>query len=580
MIAVACATSGCFVNQGDSRLNRLTSSFDSGIVLVRAIKNATNPSTVLDLVGDGSGQFGTLCPTTSDCTCSFAYVSSAGAAEVLDTPTTYVEGDLVRCDYSGVPSDVASSYVSLHILATEQYSNNYLFNRNGGATGYDSSTIHAFSEIRRFQCKETVYVPYQLTNPSESNIYDPFQSEDPTLSYPLNFYTANMAESFARYVSSNVRDWNCPATPNDPAEGMDTHIYSLSTGAALPSGELLDRHIYPTTAGNFDRSSFLLARNPLGVFNTPVRAYIAPKVISNGSIPPIGYGARPISSGGVEICPESSITIPTGYRWVKVWLFRASLDPKTYLVGPRMQEANSVSCYPGRWPGQAGAAGVTIPDCDQAASISVNTPGFDPATQLADRIISNLSATGGMCVNVNTPQPCAGTGAGCVGTLGLADAALYDILSDVWQPRNGFADFPANTIPTPFNCTNPSNLNALNLCSIPNQMLATNAARDIALQAVTLPANPNHSRFDFLYVVTPTSVMTSEMQAETTVGAYIPRRFRATSECPGLDPDLCDTNKWLVYGLKLHGVDVADDPSGGDPTRTGDFPICAIQRSP
>lgn len=572
-IAVASAltgTSGCFVNQDSSRINRLTSSFNSGIVLVRAIKNATTPSTVLDLVGDGSGQFGAFCPTTSACTCSFAYVSSAGASEVLDTPTSYVEGDLVRCDYSGVPSDVASTYVSLHVLASEQYSNNYLFNRNGGATGYDSSTIHAFSAIRRFQCKETVYVPYQL----DSGIYDPFQSEDPALTYPMNFYTANMAESFARYVSAGIKDWNCPANPNDPALEPDKRIYSLSTGAVLPSGELLDRHIFPTTAGNFDRSSFLLARNPLGVFSVPVRAYIAPKVISNGSTPPIGYGARPISSGGVEVCPESSITIPTGYRWVKVWLFRASLDPKAYLAGNKVAEASSISCYPGRWPAPT-VPDTTIPDCT-GASVSINDPAFDPSTDLADRIISNLSATGGMCVNATNPAGCGGLGAGCTSTTALPDGVLYAPGSDIWQPRNGAA---------PFNCTLPGAANPLNLCTIPNQAVATNAPRDVALQAVTLPAKPDHMRYDFVYVVTPTSVMTSEMQAETTVGAYIPRRFRADADCPAHDPDDpdpadCDTNKWIIYGLKLHGVDVAEDPPGSDPSRTGDFPICAIQREP
>src|SRR5207248_4689736 len=102
------------------------------------------------------------------------------------------------------------------------------------------------------------------------------------------------------------------------------------------------------------------------------------------------------------------------------------------------------------------------------------------------------------------------------------------------------------------------------------------------------------ARYDFLFVVTPESVMAAQMQdsSKSANYPYTPYRFMSKGDCVSSDPDLpsfpgdCNTNRILRYGLKIHGVESAGDPdaTSGNPadpitpsTRYGLFPICALQ---
>ena len=100
--------------------------------------------------------------------------------------------------------------------------------------------------------------------------------------------------------------------------------------------------IYPPSGSTFDRSTFYLANAAAGVFTVPLNSYTAPTIVSDGTGSPIGYGAAPIPSGtNQETCPDS-VPIPTGFHWAKLWLFRADLPDRNYVVSPGAVKLGSV----------------------------------------------------------------------------------------------------------------------------------------------------------------------------------------------------------------------------------------------
>jgi hypothetical protein len=89
-----------------------------------------------------------------------------------------------------------------------------------------------------------------------------------------------------------------------------------------------------------------------------------------------------------------------------------------------------------------------------------------------------------------------------------------------------------------------------------------------------------NARFDYLFVVTPKTVMAAQMRNSTLAAnlPYTPYRFLSAADCPVADPDLCNQSRRVDYQIKFHDVSSAGDPPGGDPNRAGTFPICAIQK--
>ena len=107
--------------------------------------------------------------------------------------------------------------------------------------------------------------------------------------------------------------------------------------------------------------------------------------------------------------------------------------------------------------------------------------------------------------------------------------------------------------------------------------------KDTAPQQNDLDAgNP---RYDFVFVVSPESVMAAQMEnsSNTSNYPYIPYRFPNASDCQSPDPDNpltvgdCNPSKIIHYGLKLHDVSTNGDPPASDPNRPGIFPMCVLQ---
>ncbi len=371
----------------------------SFINLLRVLKSAHSPSSQFDLLGDGTGQIGQYCigvGAEASCQCRYKYVTPAGAQETLDVDPTYSEADLLRCPYTEVQSGVSTIDVSIYFVSANKFSNTFSYSFPGGGSlpgGSDPTAIATFIEPMRYQCRDVVYIPYlfeRLDRASGSKIYDPFQSESARLTYPLNFYTSNLARAIGLYSNivsggdSGTEDgpeansfYDCALNPKALPAWANLRIYSL---APDPSGS---HEIFPGTSGAINRSKFLLARDATGVFNKPINGRFAPPSDTQpaglftrytppgqnplpNTLPPLGYGAAPVG----EACPN--VPIPAGHRWVKLWQFQAALPNRTYVYDTaKVDETRAIFCDPGTasdgfsrlGPSSVVRPHAAIPDC-------------------------------------------------------------------------------------------------------------------------------------------------------------------------------------------------------------------------
>ncbi len=582
-----------------------TSGTPATFTLSRVIKNTINPSSVLDLIGDGSGTFGALCISTNTsggssssadtvCECSFEYSSSTHPNQHVFTPVTYHELNMVRCSYSSIPVDVTSLKVSLHLISADTYSNAVTLNMTTTGTAIDVTNPESFIQPTRFQCRDIV----DIKNFLDGGVYDPFQSEDVHLSYPLNFYASNLGNAINQYVASKNSSWNCPPilnpqnylTANALLEyqsytGVNMTIYAK---APLPGGGKL---IYPPD-GSIDRSTFYLAKQPAGVFSVPVNALMAPNLVTSTgdtAAPPLGYGARPVPVGtgtGQETC-DTSVSIPVGYHWMKLWLFRAGLAQRHFLTSPSVQKLGSLICNPGNWP-QDASHNPVFSQCDKALTnpdgTSNGTGSFsmadvsDSSQPLADR----LTDTSFQCFRmINGSTTCsAGSrpGPSCSSSFDFSSIGHSEWKTDLWTALDPLASAislvgcGANTVIDPMGLCNGTT----------KKTAATPITFDVSTQDIDKADGA--ARFDYIFVVSPPSVNTKDMQAGNSASLpYQPWRFKTAQDCLSSDPDLASPGDCLAsnaitnYGLKLHDVGENGDPAGDSSSRPGVFPVCVLQ---
>ncbi len=621
-----------------------TGTTTSGVLTIsRVVKNATTPNKTVDIVGDGTNAMGNICvpsdgssplvtTSTTVCNCTFAYNTTLEPNQSIDVPVTYHETNLLRCNYNTLPSDVTSFNLSIHLTSSNSYSNVVNFNLATGGTTLDLTNPTSFTTPIRYQCRDIVNILYSLDS-GGSGIYDPFQSEDPHMTYPLDYYATNLYSAVTSYVGAGASSWRCPSVlnpnqylansvfPGDSsglsalqqftaANYVNLNIYSI--GPLSGGGGSM---IYPPTAGTFDRSTFYLATQASGIFNVAVNAYIAPNIISvtppsvpaaaAASPPPLGYGVTPTPIGtagsGQETCPDTSVAIPPNYHWVKVWLFRAGLAQRHFTTSNDITKLQSISCNPGDWPSTEGTATNIINQpifsgCEASLSdptpISSPTPGTSialndvgstahPTLTLADRV---LGGVGQQCVHLQktgTASCSAGNpGASC--TDGVNNDDLWEVLipnASLYPQSASIGCSATATVAAPAD-------DVLNICgSLTSPVHPT--TYNLTTVDYDLTALQPNARYDFLFVVTPTSVMTENMldtSSSSTSLPYQPYRFYTNLDCLSPDPNAaaagdCLPQNIISYGIKFHDVGTNGDPGSSDPTNpsAGVFPVCALQ---
>lgn len=668
-----------------SRLQQDTSSgtpMQINIIAPQGDKTIGNQCKAAEFVPPAPGS-GT---SNSPCTCTLYYTLPSGSKTQVDVPITYMEPGLVRCSYASLPTATASFDVSIHFTLADIQSNKLTFNLSKAGVTFDSTNINNFTTPTRFQCRDVVNIPYML----DGSVYDPIQSEEPHMTFPLNFYSTNLGQTLQALVDAfkanqGLANWNCPpnlsasqylsgdpADPNSPISKYNTsNQINLTLYSKAPlNGSYL---IYPPPASGsgIDRSSFVLARKPGGAFTVAVNAQVLPLTTSSNAAvseftkDPIGWGASAIPNGtgtARESCPDTSVPIPSGHHWMKLWLFRSSLPQRNQKVSNALvRKVTNIFCNPGDWVSDttvnppkmapvmngcymtycnvANSGSRTAQGCpagrtgtenglfdvggglaaDQGASATpagtgaaITNPKYFYSLSLddvgksingvnvflADRAISPPTpSTAAMCVRLQSPTAtpakplCSGSypGPGC---------SVYDQWS-VHLPYNRDATMTAgpyfsfNTIGCgPYDPSAPQasdiRSDPFGICpkaptSAQGESTATAGTpvitdpNDVITQAI----DKGGSRFDFVYVVSPPSIMLADMQnssASSPGAPYQPVRFKLASDCTSNNPNSCNSDNILGYDMKLHDVGTNGNPPADDPSRPGIFPICVLQK--
>jgi hypothetical protein len=213
-------------------------------VLSRVVLNTLNPTNTLDLIGDGSGTLGVLCPITQStststtsaapCECSYSYSSSSAPNQQIFSNAIYSEQNLLRCSYTNIPTDASLVNVAIHLKSADSYSNTVSFNFTTTSNAVDLTNPDSYVMPIRYQCRDIVYIPYLF----DGSIYDPFQSENIHLTYPINFYASSFATAINVYVSNQETNWNCPPilNPNTYLTGSALAAYNAGPNAVARCG--------------------------------------------------------------------------------------------------------------------------------------------------------------------------------------------------------------------------------------------------------------------------------------------------------------------------------------------------------
>lgn len=629
-------------------------------LISRVLRNTSDPSNVFDLVGDGSGNLGKYCisselgSTTPLCNCYFTYYMNSDKSDtpqILEVASIHQESNLVRCYFGkhtseqksdennypispGIAPEAAVVEVQLSFpLNPGMVSNVVSFQLNGANDVSDSFDISSYATVKRFQCKEALFIsnPFDY-NGGSNRTYDPIQSVDPKLVFPMNFYSTNFGRTYSYYANKNfltftptssTNNWICPEDPeNDPYQDPlndpptlykeDYQIFSayynglITTGAGFSNNYKIaidgstyvfaDRRIYPFKYPNaallaagekvFDRSSFVVSKKKTGPFSVPLNALAIPGRVTSEAgelkpdkaIPPLGYVAKPIQSGSKEICPRT-VSLPDGYQWVKVWLMRTTLMKRNAVVSTDLATGKMlhISCNPGRW-----LAGTDIfSDCAGLFGIYNNVvPAHDIYARVLGTLVPGVQNTN-LCVDALQG-----------GLNGIGIHAEDGILSDGWRVRTASCtNFTNNNITAPMNvCVNQGADGGGFQRAFPKSVTGSGSSNQVSY----LDIDGGGIRYEFLFVVTPDAWTMNDMETHPQRSIFWPIRFKA-GECtarvndPAVDgatenignPKSCIDAGYTPeqYGPKKYDIGEPSDPPAGD-TRPGVFPVCAIQKIP
>lgn len=588
-----------------------TSNSGDFITLSKVVKSNISPTSMFDLVGDGSGEVGQLCfnsgsgvgagtgPSTCECAYTFTLNNSA---QDFKEPTVYFEGNLIRCSYSTIPAGATNLKVSIHHIPTDFYSNEISVNTNSLSSSLDPTEATSFIEVQRYQARDFVFVPSLFPG---AEVYDPIQSESTRLSYPLNFYTSNPGGSLLALLieSGNNNDFSkfevSINAPNQPS-WLNLNIYS--NGPDTNGSKL----IYPPSGSAFDRSTFLVARKPAGVFTKALNSFIAPGILSTspdsaglqpqGTYAPVGYVASAIPTANGETCPTSA-SIPSGYHWVKIYAFRGTLAPRFHVTGSQeILDTAAIACNKGRFDGDNTSVldGTAVrdqvaifPDCEYDTNTNdylTIAPLSSPNAQgLASRVLFNTRvcvtyprdlqqeffATGGFVPVTN--QRAGQT------TIAPTIASSYPAGTDLWE-RVGEYSVATNNVANNWNLE-PADFKALTGTAGAGFAAGDQSAPSDSQIFQSDSIDDGQARFNYIFVVTPITVMKSTLENQLPGHEpYTPFTYKRLEDCSAPDPDAnatCVNNAAQKTPYALWSAPISADPGASS---TGNFfPVCALQ---
>ncbi len=565
LAATGCNNKRFDPKKGGSNLGVLLNGNEStsSLVVSQILFTNASPDTSIDVIGDGTGQIYSTCGDAASsgvtrCGCVFTYDTNSNTTESFERPTTYVENNLMRCDYTGIPVYVTT--VKIHIIdhGTDQATSDIDFKLSGGSVALDPTDPRTFVRVRRYQCRDVYEVPNMLDN----GVYDPLQSEDILATYPRNYYGTNFFTSMNYYTGTDKKNYECEFNGDNSANTWVSYgIYSSAPDpdAADPTNSAV---IFSTSSSDVSRYQFYVARQPAGRFSAPINAMTAPELpttVGNTQLPPpIGYGVTPTASGtGRETCPADA-DAPSGFVWKKLWLFEANLTPRSYIRSSTgISAIQSAICNPGIYKDTASAATpVTIyPQCgDKGVGGLYNLTSSGP---LYSRLLGNL-----VCVNVFPSDQRSGNG--------------VPLQADRWVPTRVDLNDAANGT-----CDSAAG-SAMNVCpkldkntSAPKLVAGTSGSAPYDDQISTTQVDTDGTRKDYVFVVTPPTVNSSDM-AGSGFQQYKPLTYFLSSDCDAARAKIgsCVTSHQITYTLKDTSVEVNSN------VKNKAFPVCVLQPKP
>ncbi len=633
-ILICLALSGCSnlfnsfnsktgINTGDIPAT-LSSSLPASFQITRVNQTLISPSQNLDVLGDGSGTLGSLCAVTdnrdpnattgnSPCWCSFDFSTPTLDNSNRKTPVSYHENNLARCEYyTSIPFGVATFKVSIVVVkngSITQNSNIATFSFSG-TPALDPKLPSTYAQVKRHLCRGLVSVP----NLFDSSIIDPDQSETPYYTYPLDYYTTNLASSLAYFVNSGDAANECPPVPYSSTDS--DHYVNIVSSSSYGGSQIID----PPQTGTYDRSTFYVAAKATGVFAIPVNAVVAPSVISDdngaaGVAPPLGYGAAHTSNAsGGENCPSDSV-IPTDYEWVKLWLFRGAVPPRNYFKSTNYFA--SLVCHPGdqtitNSANQTVTVPVfnacmkTYPNDNNSRTLSWSDAGKISNNYLADRVVfsknsSNSNDSDTQCIQLNarpsgnpvqtanadSPNACtlgnpAKPGVGCGNTSG-GDEWLAVVPDPTQYTSSANLGCSISTVNTG-GVSRPGD-DPLHICGSLTDFSrggthATSPSIPVS-ELTTEDMDNTRPRTDFIFVVSPTSISTADIKGGsktqfTPVRGTTPDICRSGVSCQSGIGNYIGSYDLITNDINLANLSAADINQQNNP-KMNLYPICVVR---
>lgn len=620
-----------------SQSDPFASSNAGDFVLSSLAPDPTSPGTIIDFIGSNS-QFDTYCSSTaSPCMCEYTFLQAGVGTQTVSVANVYKESNMLRCP-NNVPSGVTSfqarvvvnNFSGTQTTATPSqattFASNYITGSfsNGALSGtssyVDLTNLSAYVPVKRFQCRRREYID----NPLSPGMIDPFQTQNPAVVYPFNYYTTNAASSILHLQRSADQSWECSlnatqdhsvqwwANPNVYSTAPCTTSFCLGDGSLIyPQTSLTSGMVpvtNPTETGK-TRGSFYLASQSYSVFGVAVVAAVAPSpsagnvAASASSTPPpgtytsaaystIGYGAKSIANtGGSSSCP--AIPLPPKSRWVKLWNFRATdITPAKKVVASTSASQSAIACdtfHPDTT--HTALASELFPSCERndpnniffGVPLNDGTVTSAAPTRLASRVIastvSGTTSATSACYNFAT----SGAGHNYLADMPWTSNVNYNGM-DVWVPSpykfdttisvGTIAGFPWNMY------QNASSYPLHNDASTPNNQwfqvggayaVPSATPMDFSTQLSTISLSADNYT-DQIFVVTDTAVSDDDMRnGASNVQQYVPRTFRSAGDCTATSPSdpSCAGKTQITWGIQTQQI--------GSTSGTDVYPLCVLQ---
>ncbi len=388
-------------NVGGSAGDNLVTTVGGAFKLDTVLPTQSTNGATYDMIGEGA-QFDNFCAGTyGTCKCVYTYTPHGSTGtQTIEADITYSESNLLRCDNT-VPSGVGIFTAQIVVYDSTNTPTPYSSNTitvslssgafSGSTTWLDLSSSASYVQVQRFQCRKREFIANPLDN---NGNWDPFQSQDPEIIYPFNFFSTNVADSLLHYQQSADQSWDCSISYPDttPPWWSNPYVYSSSNCVGDPFCGGDQELMYPTAnlssgkivvggAGSTStatrRASFYLATQPYGVFQTPLKAAIAPSGYLTSKFGQIGYAAQPVpNNAGSTSCPN--IALPPNATWVKLWNFRATnITAPKHVYWDSAGASSQIVCHTSTLaPGSVPGCDVSQNDVQAWPALPSNAPGF------------------------------------------------------------------------------------------------------------------------------------------------------------------------------------------------------------